>query len=69
MNSKTLVLEDDVLITTIKGKFLCDGIVQIYLSYKFLLNLWKTSFFYETIIHANSRTYTIFVDQPIDISP
>ena len=28
MNSKTLVLEDDVLITTIKGKFLCDGIAS-----------------------------------------
>lgn len=28
LNSKTLVLEDDVLKTTIKGKFLCDGIAS-----------------------------------------
>ena len=28
LNSKTLVMEDDVLKTTIKGKFLCDGIAS-----------------------------------------
>ena len=28
LNSKTLVLEDDVLKTTTKGKFLCDGIAS-----------------------------------------